>query len=167
MDIKQKTAVAVGAAVIGVGAALGVGYAFAGSGDQAQSQAGQPADGSAPGGGYGGGPGGRSGFRGMGNLAPALAEKLGVDESKVSQALQEVMQASRPSTGAQPSQGTRPGGNGQDRTDRDAAIAKALAAKLGLDESKVASALAEVRSEQQASRPDDGGAPAPQPSASA
>ena len=177
MDVKQKTALAVGAAVIGVGAALGIGYAVAGTSAQAQSQTGGPGNGSGPGGGYGG-YGARNGSRGMGILAAALAEKLGLDENTVAQALQEVMQANRPdggrsqgtppSAGAQPSQGARPGGTDQNRTGRDTAIAKALAEKLGLDESKVASALAEVRSEQQAGRPDNGGgAPNPQPSASA
>lgn len=177
MDVKQKTALAVGAAVIGVGAALGVGYAVTGASAQAQSQTGVRGNGSGPGGGYGG-YGGQNGSRGMGDLAAALAEKLGVDEDTVAQALREIMQANRPdgagnqgtppSSGAQPSQGARPGGSDQNRTGRDTAIAKALAAKLGLEESQVASALAEVRSEQQADRPDNGGgARNPQPSASA
>ena len=177
MDIKQKTGLAVGAAVIGVGAVLGIGYAVAGTGDQAQPQASQAANGSAPdGGGPGGqGSGGQNGPGGMSNLAASLAEKLGLDESTVSQAVQEVMQASRPdgtgqgtppSAGAPPGQGARPG-NGQDRSDRDATLAKALAEKLGVDESKVTAALAEIRSEQQASRTDNGGVPDPQPSASA
>ncbi len=179
MDIKQKTGLAVGAAVIGVGAVLGIGYAVTGTGDQAQPQASQAAEGSAPdGGGPGGqGPGGQNGPGGMSNLAASLAEKLGLDESTVSQAVQEVMQANRPdgtgqgqgtppSVGAPPSQGARPG-NGQDRSDRDATLAKALAEKLGVDESKVTAALAEIRSEQQANRADNGGAPDPQPSASA
>ncbi|MFT4297518.1 MAG: Clp protease N-terminal domain-containing protein [Micropruina sp.] len=183
MNIKQKTGLAVGAAVIGVGAVLGVGYAMAGTTGQAQPQASQGADGSAPeGGGPGGqgpggqGPGGQDGSRGMGDLAASLAEKLGLDESTVSQALQEVMQANRPdgtgqdqgtppSAGAQPSQGSQPGGGG--RGDRDATLAKALAEKLGVDESKVTAALTEIRSEQQANRTDGGGTPAPQPSATA
>ncbi|MFT4218378.1 MAG: hypothetical protein QM619_14515 [Micropruina sp.] len=186
MNVKQKTGLAVGAAVIGVGAVLGVGYAVAGTSGQAQVQAGESAEGTVEGGGPGGqgrggqGPGGQDGTRGMGNLAAALAEKLGLEEDAVTEALQEVMQASRPdggtdqgtppsagaqpSAGARPSQGAQPGGGGGE--DRDAAIAKALAEKLGVDEAKVTAALAEIRSEQQANRPDDGGT-APQPSASA
>lgn len=192
MNIKQKTGMAVGAAVIGVGAVLGVGYAVAGTSSQAQPQATQAADGSAPGGGapgggapdggQGGGQGGRDGSRGMSNLAASLAEKLGLDETTVADALQEVMQANRPdgtggndqgtppSAGAQPTEGGQPGG---DRTERDAAIAKALAAKLGVDEAKVTAALAEIRAEQQANQPGDAGRDGgdqtaqPSPSASA
>lgn len=186
MDIKKKTAMAAGAAVIGIGAALGVGYAVAGTSSQAQPQASQAADGSAPGGmggenggGPGGPGGGQDGSRGMGDLAASLAEKLGLDEDTVTQALQEVMQANRPdgdggqgqgtppSAGAQPSQGAQPGGGGQDSTSRDATLAKALAEKLGVDEAKVTAALAEIRSEQQANQSGGGNASAPQPSASA
>lgn len=173
MNIKQKTGLAVGAAVIGVGAALGVGYAVAGTGERAQPQAGQPADGTVPGGENGGGPGGRNGRGGMGNLAASLAEKLGLDQSAVAEALQEAARANRPDgdgqgRGTPPSAGAQPGGSGQDRSGRDATLAKALAEKLGVDEAKVTAALAEIRSEQRANRPDDGGnAPDPQPSATA
>ncbi len=169
MNIKQKTGLAVGAAVIGVGAALGVGYAVAGTGERAQPQAGQPADGTVPGGENGGGPGGRNGPGGMGNLA----EKLGLDQSAVAEALQEAARANRPDgdgqgRGTPPSAGAQPGGSGQDRSGRDATLAKALAEKLGVDEAKVTAALTEIRSEQRANRPDDGGnAPDPQPSATA
>ncbi len=163
MNIKQKTGLAVGAAVIGVGAVLGVGYAMAGTSGHPGPQASRAADGSAP--------GGRDGSRGLGNLAAPLAEKLGLDETTVAQALQDVMQANRPgggqNQGTAPSAGTQPGGDGRTRTDRDAALAKALAAKLGVDEAKVTAALAEIRSEQQAGRGNGGEAPAPQPSATA
>ena len=152
MNIKQKTGVAVGAAVIGVGAVLGVGYAMAGTSLQSQPRASQGTDGAAP--------GGRDGQRGTGNLAASLAAKPGLDETTVSQALQQVMQANRPD-----------GSGGTGRTDRDAAIAKALAEKLGVDEARVTAALAEIRSEQQANRPGDTGRPGgqtaqPSPSAS-
>lgn len=166
MNIKQKTGVAVGAAVIGVGAVLGVGYAMAGTSLQSQPQASLSADGTSPGGAPGGengaAPGGPGGQRGMGNLAASLAEKLGLDETTVSQALQEVMQVNRPD-----------GNGGTGRTDRDATTAKALAEKLGVDEAKVTAALAQIRSEQQANRPGDTGLPGggrtaqPSPSTSA
>ncbi|MFT3970558.1 MAG: Clp protease N-terminal domain-containing protein [Micropruina sp.] len=191
MNIKQKTGLAIGAAVIGIGGALGVGYAVAGtSSGQAQAQAGQGTNSSAPEGGGPGGqaPGGQDGSRGMGNLAASLAEKLGLDEDTVTQALQEVMQANRPDSqgggegqggGTPPSAGGQQGGGGQggqqgggggqDRSSQDATLAKALAEKLGVDESKVAAALAEIRTEQQANRPNNDGnaAPSPQPSATA
>ena len=163
MDIKQKSGLAVGAAVIGVGAALGIGYAFAGTGEQAaQPQAGQGTEGARPYGGGGGGPGGEGGpggSRGMGNLATALAEKLNLDQSTVAQALQEVMQANRPEgqeQGTPPSTGARPDTDDQDRSARDAALAKGLAEKLGVDESAVTKALSEIRSERQANAPDGG-----------
>ncbi len=48
----------------------------------------------------------------MNNLAPALAKKLGVDEAKITEAIQSVMQDSRPSgapsDGTQASPGARP-----------------------------------------------------------
>ena len=59
--------------------------------------------------------------------------------------------------------GGRPSG------DRDAALVTALAEKLGIDEATVTKALAEVRAEQQAGRPDAAGTAtpaAPEPSAS-
>jgi hypothetical protein len=155
MDSKQKTGLAIGAAVIAASAVFGVSYALGSSTGQSQAQ---PADQSSQesGPGSGRGPGGGGGGMGMNNLAPALAKKLGVDEAKVTEAIQSVMQDSRPSgapsDGTQASPGARPSDGGFDRSGMDEKLAKAIAEKLGIDEAKVTKALEEVRAEQQASR---------------
>ena len=77
--------------------------------------------------------------------ASALAEKLGVEEAKVTEALQAFREANRPAS--PPADGTKP-----DPAARDAALAKALAESLGIEESKVTAALDELRSEAQAER---------------
>ena len=155
MDSKQKTGLAIGAAVIAASAVFGVSYALGSSTGQSQAQ---PADQSSQesGPGSGRGPGGGGGGMGINNLAPALAKKLGVDEAKVTEAIQSVMQDSRPSgapsDGTQASPGARPSDGGFDRSGMDEKLAKAIAEKLGIDEAKVTKALEEVRAEQQASR---------------
>ncbi len=155
MDSKQKTGLAIGAAVIAASAVFGVSYALGSSTGQSQAQ---PADQSSQesGPGSGRGPGGGGGGMGMNNLAPALAKKLGVDEAKVTEAIQSVMQDSRPSgapsDGTQASPGARPSDGGFDRSGMDEKLAEAIAEKLGIDEAKVTKALEEVRAEQQASR---------------
>ncbi|MCW3157282.1 Clp protease N-terminal domain-containing protein [Micropruina sonneratiae] len=186
MNSKQKTGLAIGSAVIGIGAAFGVGYAFSGAATTTQAQA-QPSQGS----GQGEGPGGEGRGGGMGNMsnfAKALAEKLGVDEDKVTEALQQAMQANRPSgdasgrampsdgassgampsgapsNGGGPNGGGGPGGGGSGMDDQ---LAKSLAEALGLDEDTVAKAIEEVRSEQQTDQPSGDASQAPQPSASA
>ena len=87
------------------------------------------------------------------DLAEQLAEKLGVTEAKVTEALQEVREANRPAKpstapSADPSaKPTRP-----DPAEREAALAKALAEKLGIDEAKVTKAFDEIRAARQADR---------------
>ena len=159
MDSKQKTGLAIGAAIIGAGAVFGGSYALGSSTGQSQAQpADQSSQESGPGSGRGpgGGGGGGGGGMGMNNLAPALAKKLGVDEAKITEAIQSVMQDSRPSgapsDGTQASPGARPSDGGFDRSGMDEKLAKAIAEKLGIDEAKVTKALEEVRAEQQASR---------------
>ena len=101
-------------------------------------------------GGHRGGPG-----RGVAetDLAEQLAEKLGVSEAEVTKALREIRDADRPAKpstapGAGPSaKPTRP-----DPTEREAALAKALAEKLGIDEAKVTKAFDEIRAARQADR---------------
>ncbi len=155
MNIKQKTGLAIGAGVIGIGAALGVAWAVTGANTAAQAQG----TGQASGRGEGRGPGG------LGNLASALAEKLGVEQSKITEAIQSALPAKpgdQASPGARASQGT---GN---RATTDVTLAKAIAEKLGIDEATVTKALAAVRSEQQANRQNNGNsAPEPKPSATA
>ena len=163
MAMNQKTGLAIGAGVIGIGAALGVAWAVTGTNTDAQAQGTTQAQG--PGGEGDRGPGGGMGMQ---NMAKLLAAKLGVDESEVSAAIQSAMQANRPSdapsAGAQPSQGARPS-QGAGGGNMDTVLAKAIAAKLGIAEAKVTAALAEVRSEQQANGQDNGGGPNPNPSA--
>jgi hypothetical protein len=83
------------------------------------------------------------GMRGE-QLAEELASKLGVPQEKVAAALEEIREANQPTSRPDPSQ--RP-----DPAERDAALAKALAEKLDIDEAKVKAAL-ELRSERQAAR---------------
>ncbi len=111
-----------------------------------------PADGTTAGGGFGwhGGFGRHGGHQGdRGRLAAALASKLGVDEAKVTEALKAFREANKPS--APPAEGSTEAAR-PDRAARDAALAKALAEKLGIDEAKVTAALKEIRSEAQAER---------------
>lgn len=100
--------------------------------------------GTAPGGGMGK-HGGRGGEHGMAR-ASALAEKLGVEEAKVTEALQAFREANKPAT--PPAEGAKPA----DAATLDAALAKSLAESLGIEESKVAAALEELRSERQAEK---------------
>ncbi|WJH25657.1 hypothetical protein [Pseudarthrobacter defluvii] len=87
---------------------------------------------------------GRHGGRGGHGMeqASTLAAKLGVDESKVADALKSFRDANKPST--PPTEGQKP-----DPAAREAALAKSLAASLGIDEAKVTAALQEIRSEEQ------------------
>ena len=89
--------------------------------------------------------GGHNGDRGQ--LAAELATKLGVDEVKVTEAIQAFREANKPTEGTKPADGTKP-----DRAVRDAALAKALAESLGVEESKVTAALEEIRTAEQAER---------------
>lgn len=98
------------------------------------------------------GPGGRDG-RGHGQqdggqLATALATKLGLDQAKVATAIKDVRDANRSTT--KPTPGTTP--TPRDPAADDAALAKALASKLGADEAKIKTALDEIRAARQADR---------------
>ena len=124
--------------------------------EQASNQQGGPTDGQ-----HGGPGGGMMGLRGVDTAA--LAQKLGVEESKLREALQSIHRSQE--SGGMPSQG-QSSGNGSEQAaeggqgqppvappggpgsgDRDTEIAKALAQALGLDESTVTTALQEVRTE--------------------
>lgn len=92
-----------------------------------------------------GGPGGR-GHGGRGGVdAAALATKLGVDQTKVSDALKQIGQERRDAAKSQSDQGTEP-----DEAARTAELAKSLADKLGVDQAKVQTALDELRAEHEA-----------------
>jgi hypothetical protein len=89
------------------------------------------------------GKGMRGGHGDRGQLAADLATKLGVDDAKVTSALQAFRDANKPATG----DGTRP-----HRSAMDAALAKSLAEALGVEESKVTAALGEIRTADQERR---------------
>ena len=94
----------------------------------------------------------RGGHKGgdRGQLAADLATKLGVEEAKVTEAIQAFRDANKPTAaadGTAPAEGTRP-----DRSAMDAAMAKSLAESLGVEESKVTAALEEIRAAGQAER---------------
>ncbi|WP_408898922.1 hypothetical protein ACJ5H2_07370 [Nocardioides sp. R1-1] len=94
------------------------------------------------------GPGGRIGID-----TAALAEALGVSEEKVSEALDEIREQLRPDAAARPSGDERPAPpTDEERAEREAAFASALAAELGLDEQAVADALDELRAAHEAER---------------
>jgi DNA-binding MarR family transcriptional regulator len=86
---------------------------------------------------------GHGGFGGVD--AAALASKLGVDQSKVTDALKAFRDANKPTT--PPAEGTRP-----DPAAMQAELAKSLAASLGIDEAEVTAALDELRTAEQAER---------------
>lgn len=114
-------------------------------------------------GGQPGGPDGGMGLRGV--ETAALAQKLGVEESRLQQAIETVRQSQAPagkpgrgtssgkttdgSQSQQPGQGDNsdqpPAGPSGNPGDMDSDFAKALAQALGLDESKVTSAIEEVK----------------------
>lgn len=96
-----------------------------------------------------GGPGGH-GKRGggMGVQAAALATKLGVDEAKVTEALQAFRDANKPDAAS----GDKAAGTRPDRSAMEAALAASLAQSLGIDEAKVTAALEELRAEAQTER---------------
>lgn len=79
----------------------------------------------------------------------SLATKLGVDEARLRTAIREVRDAlPRPDQDASQTEAER----GAARAEHEAAFAKALAAKLNLDESKVTTALGQIRTERNAER---------------
>jgi len=167
VDTKAKIGLGVGGAVIALGAAVGVGALAANLGgtDTATGQTGYGQDGRSG----GNGTGARGGMD-TAALAKALATKLGVDETKMAAALQEVMAANRPSgapsgqPSGQPSGAPsgQPSGAPSGRTGGSAYIetmAKALATRLNLDEAKVLAALQEAMSAQRTSDGSNAGQP--------
>lgn len=102
-----------------------------------------------------GGPGGHG--RGGAHVdTAALAKALGVTEDKLTAALEAVREDLKPADREKPADGERPTPpTDEERADREAALAKALADELGLDEAKVADALDSVRDAQKAERRTD------------
>lgn len=147
MDTKAKVGLGVGAAVIALGTAVGVGALAAnlagGSESSAQATTGTKDAGRSD--------GSRRGGVNTTELAAKLAEKLGVDEDAVAAALKEVMAATRPSGAPSGQPSTQPSGQpsarpsaGGGRTAMLTTMAKGLAEKLDLDEATVLAALQEV-----------------------
>lgn len=161
--MSRSTKVVIASAAAGA-LALGVGIGIAGfaSADPTASPSASPtssasADQARSGAGKGdrrAGPG-----RGIDNaeLAKQLAEKLGVEEAKVTEALKairETNRASKPSTSpsASPSATATTRPSRPSSSERRAALAKQLAEKLGVDEAKVLKALEEIQAAQDAER---------------
>lgn len=85
-------------------------------------------------------------------LAAQLAERLGLDQTKVKQAIQAAHQATRPAQNGQP-QSTPP--NTPDETDRatrEDAFLTELANQLGIDKETLSQAVAEIRESADAGR---------------
>lgn len=134
MDVKKKTALAVGAGVLMVGAGIGV----ASLAQAEETATPKPASTTTPATSHPDRGSGRDGHGPGAGLAEELAEKLGVDESTVKTALANARKTLTPSDGT------------TDRAARDAALAKALAEELKVDQAKVAAALEEIRADAQA-----------------
>ena len=143
---RMTTVVAVAAGMMALGAGVGVaGLASAdptatpSASSTAQSSTGSGSDDRTD------GHGGRHGERDT-ELAKTLADKLGVTEAKVTEALQAIREANRPT--AKPSTGSAE----PDRAARQAELVSQLADKLGIDEAKVKAAFDEIQTARQADR---------------
>lgn len=139
MSQAKRITLAVAAGALALGAGAGV-TSMASAATTPTPSASSSSDSTMPADGHGK-PGGHRGDRGQ--IASELATKLGVDEAKVTEALQAFREANKPAT--PPAEGTKP-----DRAAMDAALAKSLAASLGIEESKVTAALEEIRAAAQA-----------------
>jgi len=148
MSRMKRITLGLSAGALALGAGLGVtGMASAAEtpspSSSASAESTTPTDGSAA-----TGSGKRDGHKGgRGQLAADLATKLGVEQAKVTEAIQAFRDANKPAEGTAPAEGTKP-----DRSATDAALAKSLAESLGVEESKVTAALAEIRAAGQAER---------------
>jgi hypothetical protein len=148
MSRTKRITLAISAGALALGAGLGVtGMASAATtptpAPSSSSASAEATPGTDAGRGMRHGPG-RGGQHGAAQAA-GLAAKLGVDEARVTEALQAYRAANKPTT--PPAEGTKP-----DSATRDAALAQSLAASLGIEESKVTAALAELRTEAQTER---------------
>src|SRR4051794_20611992 len=144
-------AVGAAAAVIGLGVSQGARADDASSTTPtptATSTQGDPNKGTTDGTpGRGWGPGGRHGGMGVGRGADlsALATKLGVDQTKLLDALKAVRDELRASRAPGQGSATKP-----DPATRQDELATKLASKLGLDAAKVKAALADLRAAHEA-----------------
>jgi hypothetical protein len=142
---------AAGALALGVG--LGIaGYAAA---DPTSSPTPSPSSSSTADPGQRSGPAGHGGRFGRGtadaDLAQLLAEKLGVTQAEVTEALKAIHEENKPS--ADPTAKPSPEAPARpDPSQREAELAQQLAEKLGVDEAKVTKAFEEIRAARQADR---------------
>lgn len=150
LNKKAATGIAVAAGVLALGAGIGVtNLAQAeptpppGTPSTSPSTGSEPRSGDRGADGRGPGTHGPRGVRG-GELAKALAEKLGVTEAKVTEALRAVREEHRSARPADPS--------ADPPAERRAELAKALAEKLGVDEAEVTTALAEIEAARNSER---------------
>jgi hypothetical protein len=140
MSRTKRITLGITAGALALGAGLGVtGMASAATTPSPSASSSASTDSNASTDGFRGHKGGR------GQIAADLAAKLGVDEAKVTEAIQAFREANRPTTA--PTEGSKP-----DRTAQDAAMVKSLATALGVEESKVTAALTEIRTAAQAER---------------
>ena len=139
MAVSKKTATAIASGVLALGAGIGVAnMASADTTPTPTPTSGTPSPGADR------GWAGHAG-RGLqaGDFVTELANKLGIDEAKVAQALRAIRAENQP----RPDPTTRP-----DVAEREAALAKALSSKLGIAETKIKTALQEIRTAHQAER---------------
>lgn len=140
MDKSTAVRIGIAGAMAGAGLAAG-GIAMA----SAESTADKPASSSTQ-------PGGPRGDRG--HMAEILAKELGLEEDVVQKALASARDEVRPETSESTEDGrtrhTPP--TAAERTERQAALAKALAKELGVSEAKVKAALAVANEQADADR---------------
>jgi hypothetical protein len=150
MSRTTRIALSLGAAAVALGAGIGV----AGIASATATPSPTPAPTSAaPGDHFADGHGMRGGRHGHGGAAfgasaSELAAKLGVDQTKLTDALKAFRDANKPATPP-----ATPPADRQQRPDRAAkekALAASLAKSLGIDEAKVTAALEELRASEQA-----------------
>lgn len=149
MKTSQKIGIGAAAGIVGVGSLIGIALAQADPTDSPSVSASSPASA----GQYGPGEGrGHHGPRGqmMGDFAAKLADKLGLDQTKVVDAIDAARQATRP---AEMNPGTPP--SEADRAAHEAAFVQELASQLGVDQDSVSKALDDIRAEVDAQRNSD------------
>jgi hypothetical protein len=137
--VSKKTATAIASGVLALGAGIGVAnMAAADTTPTATPTSGTRSPGADR------GWAGHSG-RGLraGDFVTELANKLGIDDAKVAEALRAIRAENQP----RPDPTTRP-----DVAEREAALAKALSSKLGIDETMIKTALQEIRAAHRAER---------------
>ncbi len=147
MKTSHKIGVGAAAGIISVGSLLGVALAQADPTDSPSSSSSAAAqDSSEMSAGMGGRHHGRVGMNPQASAA-ALAEKLGLDETSVADAMQAAREATRPE---RPAEATEP--TETDRSAQQAAFVKELASQLGVEEADVTQALDELRAAADAER---------------